>query len=178
TIVTNKSQKIADADGIVLPGVGAFKTAMNSLGNGTKIIKNAAAEGKPILGICLGAQLFADWSEENGKTKGLGLIPGEIIKLPKKVKKPHMGWNSIKRKQKHPFLEGIKSGNHAYFVHSYYFKPAKNGVIATTKYGIEIPAIIGKNNIIGTQFHPEKSGSIGLKMIKNFVKMTKKHSQK
>ncbi|KXA99427.1 hypothetical protein AKJ42_03220 [candidate division MSBL1 archaeon SCGC-AAA261C02] len=173
-LVTHKPKELKSADGIVLPGVGAFKSAMDSLGESAEIIKDAASEDKPILGVCLGAQLFADWSEEGGKTEGLSLIPGKIVKLPKSVKIPHMGWNSIEKKQDHPFLSKIKTGDHVYFVHSYYYEPRKNkAILATSNYGIEFPGIIGKDSIVGTQFHPEKSGPVGLQMLKNFVQMSK-----
>lgn len=135
-------------------------------------IKAAASDGKPILGICLGAQLFADWSEEDGRTEGLGLISGKIVKLPEDVKVPHMGWNSIEKKQEHPFLEGVESGDYVYFVHSYYYEPSDGDVLATSEYSIEFPGIIAKDRIVGTQFHPEKSGEVGLRMIENFVKMS------
>lgn len=171
--LTDSSSNLENADAIVLPGVGAFRSAMESMDDKVGVIREASSEGKPILGICLGAQLFADWSSENGRTEGLGLLDGKIVKLPENVKVPHMGWNSIKKVRDHPFLEGIETGDYVYYVHSYYYDPSEDSVLATSEYGIEFPGIIGKDSVIGTQFHPEKSGSTGLKMLENFVKIVK-----
>jgi glutamine amidotransferase len=170
TKVTHEPAEIAAADAIVLPGVGAFKSAMQELGNNIDIIRQTTSVGKPLLGICLGMQLLLTWSEEGGHTKGLGLIPGKVVKLPHIQKVPHMGWNFLKIEREHPFLAGIQSGTHVYFVHSYFVRPEDEAtVFATTVHGIEFPAVVARGLVIGTQFHPEKSGGAGLQMLRNFV---------
>ncbi len=172
TKITNEPDEIAAADAIVLPGVGAFKSAMQELGANLDIIKQATSAGKPLLGICLGMQLLLARSEEGGNTEGLGLIPGKVVKLPRTQKVPHMGWNSLEVKREHPFLVDVQSGAQIYFVHSYLVQPEdEKSVIATSTYGIEFPAIVAQGTVIGTQFHPEKSGRVGLQMLKNFVMM-------
>lgn len=170
--ITNEPDEIAAADAIVLPGVGAFKSAMQELGSNLDIIKQATSAGKPLLGICLGMQLLLAWSEEGGHTEGLGLIPGKVIKLPRTQKVPHMGWNSLEIKRGHPFLADVQSGAHVYFVHSYLVQSEDEAaVLATSTYGIEFPAVVARGAVIGTQFHPEKSGGAGLQMLQNFVRM-------
>ena len=170
TKVTHEPAEIAAADAIVLPGVGAFKSAMQELGANFDVIGQAVSAGRPLLGICLGMQLLLTWSEEDGYTEGLGLIPGEVVKLPRIQKVPHMGWNSLKIEREHPFLAGIQSDTHVYFVHSYFVRPEDEAtVLATTVHGIEFPAVVARGSVIGTQFHPEKSGAAGLQMIRNFV---------
>jgi len=172
TKVTHEPAEIAAADAIVLPGVGAFKSAMQGLGDNLDIIRQVASAGRPLLGICLGTQLLLTWSEEDGHTEGLGLIPGKVVKLPRIQKVPHMGWNSLKIEREHPFLAGIQSGTHVYFVHSYFVQPEdETTVLATTVHGIEFPAVVARGLVIGTQFHPEKSGGAGLQMLRNFVGM-------
>ncbi|MFW5912444.1 MAG: imidazole glycerol phosphate synthase subunit HisH [Candidatus Hadarchaeota archaeon] len=169
--VTNLASELDAADAIVLPGVGAFGSAMESLGENKKVIRDAVSEGKHILGICLGTQLFADWSSEGGKIEGLGLIEGGIVKLPESVKVPHIGWNTIRKIRDHPFLNGVNTGDYVYYVHSYYYDPSGNSVLAVSDYGVEFPGVVGKGTVIGTQFHPEKSGKTGLRMLDNFVKI-------
>ncbi len=170
--ISHESAIIAAADAIVLPGVGAFKSAMQELGPNVDIIRRAASAGKPLLGICLGMQLFLTWSEEGGRTEGLRLISGRVVKLPSTQKIPHMGWNSLKINREHPFLADIRSGGYVYFVHSYLVQPKdETTILATTTYGTEFPAIVAQDLVVGTQFHPEKSGRVGLQMLRNFVKM-------
>jgi glutamine amidotransferase len=170
--ISHEPAIIAAADAIVLPGVGAFKSAMQELGPNVDIIRRAASAGKPLLGICLGMQLVLTWSEEGGHTGGLGLIPGKVVKLPSTQKVPHMGWNSLKINREHPFLADIRSGGYVYFVHSYLVQPKdETTILATTTYGTEFPAIVAQGLVVGTQFHPEKSGRVGLQMLRNFVKM-------
>jgi len=170
TKVTHEPAEIAAADAIVLPGVGAFKSAMQELGANLDMLRQAVSAGRPLLGICLGMQLLLTWSEEDGHTEGLGLIPGEVVKLPHIQKVPHMGWNSLKIEREHPFLAGIQSDTHVYFVHSYFVRPEDEAtVLATTVHGIKFPAVVARGSVIGTQFHPEKSGAAGLQMIRNFV---------
>jgi len=167
--ITLDKEKIKESAGIVLPGVGAFKTAMEKLcGIGIdKVIKDTHS---PVLGICLGMQLFARRSEE-GNCKGLGIFEEKVRKLPKSVGKiPHMGWNVVKVKRESKILEGIEKYFYAYFVHSYYLKTEKYE-LASTLYGIEFSSAVESENFFGFQFHPEKSGKNGLKIIKNFVKL-------
>jgi len=170
TKITHEPAEIAAADAIVLPGVGAFKSAMQELGANFDVIRQAISADRPLLGICLGMQLLLTWSEEGGHAEGLGLIPGKVVKLPRIQKVPHMGWNSLKIEREHPFLAGIQSGTHVYFVHSYFARPEDEAaVLATTTYGIEFPSVVARGPVIGTQFHPEKSSRGGLQMLRNFV---------
>lgn len=169
--ITTESDELRKADAIVLPGVGAFKAAMALLRKTIGPLKEEMVNGKPLLGVCLGMQLLFSRSEE-GDCPGLGLIEGDVVKLPSGVKVPHMGWNSIKQVKKHEFLRSIPSECYAYFVHSYYVKPADSElIIGTTDYGVEFPSIVVSGSMVGTQFHPEKSGELGLKLLSNFVEM-------
>jgi len=169
--ITNEEKDIEESDAIVLPGVGAFPDAMAELRQRKYILK--AVKEKPVLGICLGMQLFFTESEEVKLTKGLNLIKGRAIRLPDSVKVPQMGWNTIKIKtKKTKLLKNIKNNEYFYFVHSYYCAASseeKSSITATCEYGTEFPAIVEKDNLFGVQFHPEKSGDEGLKMIKNFL---------
>lgn len=160
-------------DGLVLPGQGAFKTASRLLKGEAGRLREAVDRGLPILGICLGLQLFFTASEEGGLVEGLGFIEGYVKKLPSTVKIPHMGWNTLKLvKRGCPLLEGIPDGSFVYFVHSYYVLPEdRSSVVATTKYGVEFPSVIWKGTLFGTQFHPEKSGAVGHRMLRNFVEL-------
>lgn len=172
--ITNDSKIIKKAKGLVIPGVGAFDGAIKNLHEMGMIsaIKDFVSSGKPLLGICLGMQLLMTTSEENGLHRGLDLIPGEVLRLPSKVKIPHMGWNSLGL-QKQTLLTGkIEKGSYFYFVHSYYVKPQNTEhIVATTEYGIEFCSIIEKENIMGVQFHPEKSSYLGQKILINFGEM-------
>lgn len=173
-VITNNCKDIDASKGIILPGVGAFRdAALNIERNGLKdcIISNVI-KGKPILGICLGMQLLFKKSYEDGKWDGLGLLEGEIIKLDNNLKVPHMGWNQLEHEREDTICRNISQGEYVYFVHSYYLNPDfKENVISWTEYGVKIPAIVRKNNIIGMQFHPEKSGSTGTKLLKNFKEL-------
>ena len=173
-IITSSSGDIEKADAIVLPGVGSFKSAMQNLGPVLRPLYEAIEEGRPVLGICLGLQLFFEWSEEGG-VKGLGLIGGFVDRLPSTVKVPHMGWNRISVRAWSPIIDGIPDGAYMYFVHSYKVNPKKDDVvIATTTYGCDFPSIVeAKPALFGTQFHPEKSGSHGLAILRNFVKLAR-----
>ncbi len=166
-LITDRVEEIEASDAIVLPGVGAFEDAMANLYPLREVIIREA-EKKPLLGICLGLQLLFTSSEE-GEGEGLNLIRGRVVRLPSGVKIPHMGWNSIEVKRASRLLDGIKSGDYFYFVHSYYALPEEDVVVATTSYGVEVPAIVEKGNVFATQFHPEKSGRLGLRLLKNFV---------
>ena len=173
-IVTRDRNTILAADQVILPGVGAFGEAMDKLETYglIDVIHQVVAKGTPFLGICLGMQLLFDQSEESGGVKGLGLLRGEIVKIPAKegLKIPHIGWNSLKFPHKSVLFEGIPEDSYVYFVHSYYLKASDTAVVAaTTTYGVEIHAAVEHNNIYGCQFHPEKSSETGLNILKNFV---------
>lgn len=165
------------AGGVVLPGVGAFADAMaNIRGAGMDAaIHRAVRSGKPFLGICLGQQLLFEASEEWGLTEGLGIFPGRVRRLPDGLKVPHMGWNQIEIRRPDPLLEGIPDGSSFYFVHSYAVDPAEEGVILTqTEYGVRFASIVGRENVYGIQFHPEKSSALGLKILENFGRVVQK----
>lgn len=177
-IFTNSESEIRKADALILPGVGAFRDAidiLNKTGLGT-IVKEEAENGKKILGICLGMQLLFDKSYEYGEYKGLGLINGDIVSMKdnlknKKLKVPHMGWNSLKFLKDDTILKYINEGEYVYYVHSYYAENCNDSVIACSDYDIKIPGIVKNNNIYGIQFHPEKSGKTGLNILKAFGEM-------
>jgi len=164
------------ADGVVLPGVGAFADAMANLRSAGMVeaILRAVKEGKPFLGICLGQQLLFDASEEWGYTEGLGIFPGQVRRLPEGLKVPHMGWNQIEIVRPDPLLEGIPDRSSFYFVHSYAVDPADKEIVLTqTEYGVHFASIVGKNRVYGIQFHPEKSSALGLKILENFGRVVK-----
>jgi len=171
-ILLDSPDKFDDATHLILPGVGHFKKAMSSLiesGLLCKIQQDVIQEKKPLLGICLGSQLLLRHSEE-GDTRGLGLVDGKVKAFNQtNLRVPHVGWNEITNIEKHPVLEGISSNSDFYFVHSYYCQTddSKN-TLATTGYGHSFASIVGKNNVIGTQFHPEKSQAKGLLILENF----------
>lgn len=167
--VTTDPKELKEADAIVLPGVGAFRAAMDLLEETSDLLRDEVRGGKPLLGVCLGMQLLFRWSEE-GDCKGLGLIDGDVVRLKSNVKVPHMGWNSLDIKREHWFLEGVPPGSYVYFVHSYLVKPNDPSIIlSTTDYGGEFPSVVASGSILGTQFHPEKSGDTGLRILSNFV---------
>ncbi len=175
--ISSNPADLISATCIILPGVGAFGDCISSLKaiDGmveelqTQILKNK----KPFLGICVGMQLLADFGFEYGKHSGLGFVAGDVVEVNNQnntLKVPHIGWNNISIKKPHPVLNGIKDGEHFYFVHSFYFIPKnQNEIIATVNYGSDLTAIISKENIIATQFHPEKSSDAGLQLLKNFI---------
>lgn len=171
--LTSNHQTIAASKAIILPGVGAFKDAMAALDQLglTAVLQAEVAKGKPLLGICLGMQLLYETSYENGEWKGLGLLKGCVEKIDASVKVPHMGWNTLTHHCTHPILQGIDSGSYVYFVHSYYIDANRQETVSSTEYGGQISAIVNRENIIGMQFHPEKSGPIGLQLLKNFEEM-------
>ncbi len=175
--ISNKISDIVEASHLVLPGVGAFKASMEKieLNLPIDVIRKEISMGKPFLGICVGMQVFAESGFEFEVHPGLNLVPGaEVIELPAQVSKPHVGWNSIKIERNHPILNDIDDGADFYFVHSYFVSKIENSdVIANCKYGIEFPAVFAKNNLIGVQFHPEKSQSNGDNLLQNFVEFIK-----
>jgi glutamine amidotransferase len=160
--------------GLLLPGVGNFDPAMNSIRDFSKIQFQDYVGNMPVLGICLGMEMFFAKSEE-GKERGLDVIDGEVVILPSSMKVPHMGWNNLEIKKPGKILEGVENGSWAYFVHSYRVKPESNDVItAESDYGIKVPAVVEHENFFGTQFHPEKSSIVGKIMLENFLKECKK----
>ena len=160
--------------GLLLPGVGNFDPAIKSLSSSTKQFGDMVKNQIPILGICLGMEMFFEKSEE-GKANGLGVLEGEVILLPNKFKIPHMGWNDLRIKKPSKLLEGVKEGSWVYFVHSYRAKPRNEEIVkADSDYGISVPAVIESGSLFGTQFHPEKSGKVGAIMISNFLRECKK----
>jgi glutamine amidotransferase len=164
--LTDKIRKAKGTDALLLPGVGSFREAARKLPRDE--IRDMAREGKPLFGICLGLQLFFDRSEE-GPGKGLGLFPGRVERLPSTVKVPQIGWNTMKIKEHNEFVEELPDEAWVYYVHSYYPSTQGRWVSATTKYGLEYPALVAEKNILGTQFHPEKSAGAGLTILRNFL---------
>jgi imidazole glycerol-phosphate synthase subunit HisH len=181
-IITADPHVILTAERIVLPGVGAFRDCMNNLEQGGFVepILKVIAEGRPFLGICVGMQMLFSDSVEFGLHSGLNVIPGHVLRFPdqmtvagEKLKVPQMGWNQLSFKHRPPVFDGVNDGSNVYFVHSYYVKPTDSSVIATTTdYGFEFCSSVWRDNIIATQFHPEKSQTIGLRILKNFAELT------
>jgi glutamine amidotransferase len=173
--ILNNANEIKKSDAIVLPGVGAFAEAKKNLHSLQETIIQEANNGKPLLGICLGLQLFFTRSFEGGLTDGLNILQGDIVKLPTTVKLPQIGWNTIEIQRPSSILDGVSDNNYMYFVHSYYAKPDNpKDIVATTEYGVIFPSIFEKDNITATQFHPEKSGKTGLIILKNYVNTIRK----
>lgn len=174
SVVTSDICKIKSADKIILPGVGAFADAAEKLRKIglDAVIKEEAAKGKDILGICLGMQLLFDKSFEYGECRGLGLLQGNVIPMkgyiPENLKIPHIGWNQLHFKRNHKLFKYIKENDCVYFVHSFFASDCDESVIATTEYGKNLTAAVAKNNIMGCQFHPEKSGAVGLNILRAF----------
>lgn len=174
-VVTSDPDVVAKAERIVLPGVGAFADCMRGLsavdGMVDALNRSVIENAKPFLGICVGMQLMARVGREFGDTSGLGWIDGEVVRLAPndaELKIPHMGWNELHIATPHPVLNGIDEGAHAYFVHSFELR-ARDHVLATTEYGGAVTAIVGRDNLVGTQFHPEKSQAVGLHLLANFL---------
>lgn len=175
-IVTRDKEELLKADKIILPGVGAFGDAMEKLHKFglVDVIHKLVKENKPFLGICLGLQLMFESSEEGPGVKGLGLLPGKIVKFPEKegFKIPHIGWNSIDVKEGSRLFKGVSNNSYVYFVHSYYLQAEnENDVAATTEYITHVHASVEHDNIFACQFHPEKSGDVGLRILKNFCEL-------
>lgn len=175
-VITSDPAVLADASKIVLPGVGAFRDAIAALRSRGLIspIHAAIDAGKPFLGVCLGLQLLFDKSYEDGEYEGLGVVPGEVVRfrVPAGYKVPHMGWNQVTYRNRPPVFEGIADGDHFYFVHSYYVVPTDASVIATeTDYAGAFCSSIWRENLFAVQFHPEKSQSAGLRLLKNFAEL-------
>lgn len=170
-LITNDVEKIADANHLVLPGVGAFGEAMKNIAPFKDVIYEHVNDDKPFLGICLGQQLLMSESEESPGVRGLDFFKGATRYLPVDLKIPHMGWNKIKVTNNCPILDGVND-KYFYFVHSYHVVPEDDDIIAATSdYGMDVVAALSRNNLFSTQFHPEKSGRDGLKILKNFINL-------
>ena len=173
-VVSKDARVLDNCSGIILPGVGAFCDAASNISEDglDKVIEAQVAKGKLIMGICLGMQLLFDYSTEGGVIKGLGLIKGWVDRIPDSVKVPHMGWNTLERKNDCKVLDGIKDGAYVYYVHSYYARVENNkDICAVSSYGTSVAAVVKKDNILGMQFHPEKSGETGLTILNNIKEM-------
>ena len=172
--VSDDPDRIRSAEKLVLPGVGAFADAMSNLQAKDLVaaIRESVGSGTPLLGLCLGLQLLFSESEEFGRTEGFDFIPGKVRRLPDRMLVPHIGWNQLHLQRSDPLLEGIGEDSFVYFVHSYYADPEDpRDILATTDYDIEFPSIARRGNVWATQFHPEKSQDVGLRMLKNFAAM-------
>jgi len=180
--ISENPEELQKAKGYILPGVGSFKDAMEALNNQglTSFIQSEVKAGKPILGICLGMQLLYEESDENGLTSGLGLLTGRVARFKgvtesgERYKVPHMGWNVLDFQQSSPLLKQVDQG-HVYFVHSYYATDTQQEeVIATSSYDVDVPAVVGKDHVFGTQFHPEKSSHLGMSILRNYANFVEK----
>lgn len=175
TMVTSDREVIARADRVILPGVGAFGDAARKLRESglDKVVIEEAGKGKPLMGICLGMQLLFEYGEEFGHHEGLGLLKGSVVPMkgviPADYKIPHIGWNRLSVKRDIPLFRYIKDGDHVYFVHSFYAEGCSDSLVATTEYGAELTAAVAKGNVMGCQFHPEKSGEVGLNILRGFL---------
>lgn len=174
TVVTRDPEKILGADGVILPGVGAFGDAMEKLKTYglVPVIRQCVREDRPFLGICLGLQLLFESSEESPGVEGLGLLKGKVLRIPEKqdLKIPHIGWNDLKFPRPGRLFRGIPEGAYVYFVHSYYLQAAEEAVVtATTDYGVQVHAAVERGRLFACQFHPEKSSDVGLRILKNFI---------
>ncbi|RLL42080.1 imidazole glycerol phosphate synthase subunit HisH [Oceanobacillus piezotolerans] len=175
SVLTKDPKQIQVANSIIVPGVGAFRDAIASLNNlgMAEVIKQEAAKGKPVLGICLGMQLFYETSFEDGEWEGLGLLKGTVNRITDAVKVPHMGWNTLTKHIDNNLFKDIPEDSFVYFVHSYAVggNYEKETLVASSQYGGIIPAIVQKDNVVGIQFHPEKSGAVGLQLLTNYLEM-------
>ena len=174
-LVTDDASELKSADAVVLPGVGSGPAAMEALQSRglTGPIRDYVDSGKPFLGVCLGLQLLLEQTEE-GDAPCLGIVPGRVRRLPAGLKVPHMGWNSVDFNFLHPVFDGLPALSHFYFVHSYFADPVeRKGVAGTTSYGIPFCSVYARDNLVATQFHPEKSGSVGLQVYRNFLKFAR-----
>jgi glutamine amidotransferase len=173
-LVTSDPAVVADAAALVLPGVGAAADTMRSLEalRLADVVRDYVRSGRPFLGVCMGLQALLTGSEEGGWQPCLDLVPGRVRRLPAGLKVPHMGWNTVRQQRAHPLFDGIPDGAYFYFVHSYYVAPdAPEVIAATTDYGVTFPSVVIQGNAVGTQFHPEKSGDLGLRLYDNFVRL-------
>lgn len=173
-LITSSARYLDEADGLIVPGVGAAEDTMRNLREHGLVepIKEYIASGRPFLGVCMGQQALFEYSEENDRQECLGVLPGRIVRLPDDVKVPHMGWNRVRIVRRHPIFDGIESGSYFYFVHSYFPQPTdRSVVIGETDYGVTFASVVARDNVVATQFHPEKSGAAGLRMYGNFLRI-------
>lgn len=172
TVLTGDPERLLAADALVLPGDGAFGATMDEVRQRglVPVLLEAARCATPLLGICIGMQILFEESEEHGRHGGLGLLPGRVRRFDTDLPVPHMGWNALRRVQDHPLLAGMDDGAHVYFVHSYFCDAVPEVVLATSDYGREFAAVVGRGSIVGVQFHPEKSQAVGLRMIEEWVR--------
>lgn len=170
--ISDHPASLDDAPAVILPGVGAAADTMANLRDKglAEPVREYIASGRPFLGVCMGLQALMSYSEEGGRHECLDVIPGRVVRFAAGLKVPQMGWNTIEVEQSHPVLAGIESGDHFYFVHSYYVEPDDPSVVvASAEYGVRFPALVVRDNIVATQFHPEKSGAGGLRLYRNFL---------
>ena len=173
-LVTTSARYVSEADALIVPGVGAAADTMANLVRHRLVepIKEYIASGRPFLGVCMGQQALFEISEEGGRHECLGVFPGRVVRLPEGLKVPHMGWNQVRQVKPHPIFAGIPDDSFFYFVHSYYPSPADTAVvIGETEYGVTFPSVVARDNVVATQFHPEKSGEMGLRMYANFLQI-------
>ena len=173
-LVTSNPSYLDDAEAVIVPGVGAAADTMSNLraSGFVEPIRDYIASGRPFLGVCMGQQALFEVSEEGGEHECLGILPGRVVRFSNGLKVPHMGWNQVRIVKQHPIFEGVDEGSYFYFVHSYYPQPADpDVVIGETEYGVTFASVIARDNIVATQFHPEKSGEAGLRMYANFLKI-------
>ncbi len=178
--VTSRPGDVLNARAVILPGVGAAADTMTSLKTLglAEPVHEFIAEGRPFLGVCIGLQILFNGTEEGGGHECLGIIPGSVRKLPPGLKTPHMGWNQVKQRVAHPVFDNIPDGANFYFVHSYYAEPDDRSLVAgETEYGISLCSVIARDNLVATQFHPDKSGELGLRFYDNFLKMAVANKQ-
>jgi len=177
SVLTGDADQIAAADGVILPGVGAFGRAMDALRQLDLLAptRRAALAGRPFMGICLGMQLLFSESDEHGRHEGLGILPGRVVRFGGGLTVPHMGWNEVRQERPSPLLAGVPDESFFYFAHSYYAVPEDSEVVAgTTDYGGRYASLVQKDAVFAAQFHPEKSGPTGLKMLGNFCRLCRK----
>jgi glutamine amidotransferase len=167
-------ERLREASGIIVPGVGAFDDCVRNFRPFSETLIERVEAGVPVLGICIGMQLLFERSEE-GRESGLGLLPGTVVRLPGSVRVPHMGWNTLRLQRQSELLEGITEKDYFYFVHSYHCVPRDaEHIVASTNYGIELAAVVQRNNLFGVQFHPEKSSKKGLQVLQNFARICRR----
>ena len=172
-ITVDNIQDMRAAEGVIVPGVGAFDDCIRNLEPFSEELIEVVEAGVPVLWICIGMQILFEASEE-GKEKGLGLIPGKVVRLPANVRVPHMGWNNLHLQRHSELLDGITDADYFYFVHSYYCVPRDEAdIVVSVEYGVELAAVVSKDNVYGVQFHPEKSSKKGLQILSNFVRVCK-----
>lgn len=171
-VLTGDPDVLRAADALVLPGDGAFGATMEEVTRRglVPVFRATVAAGKPLLGICIGMQLLFEESEEHGRHEGLSFLPGRVRRFDDGLPVPHMGWNRLHARRPHPLLDGLADGSYVYFVHSYFCEAPDDVVIASSDYGRDFPAVVGRDNVLGVQFHPEKSQAVGLRMVANFVR--------